>query len=158
MRLYTLEVNVICLGWNTSTSSCCLNQTISTSCMWSLHFSRGCKKKSNKIILFPYVKPNPPLYLVLKKAVLCMLLPAEEKRTSPVFLFRLVIFTPRTRENSSFWSFLLSLLQNATLLPSPRKKCCHPQLRFSKKYFPSSTMHLFVQLLYLQECTSHHSC
>lgn len=43
--LYTSEVHVICLGWNASTSSCCLNQTISTSCMWNLHFSRGSKKK-----------------------------------------------------------------------------------------------------------------
>lgn len=43
--LYTSEVHVICLGWNASTSSCCLNQTISTSCMWNLHFSRDSKKK-----------------------------------------------------------------------------------------------------------------
>lgn len=57
---YTSEVNIICLGWNASTSSCCFNQTLSTSCMWSLHFSGGSKKRSNKIILLHYIKPNPP--------------------------------------------------------------------------------------------------
>lgn len=96
--LYTSEVHVICLGWNASTSSCCLNQTISTSCMWNLHFSRGSKKKkkSNEIISLYYIKPNPPPTWFLRR-LNCACSWLQRRKGLLPLLFPLVIFTPSIR-------------------------------------------------------------
>lgn len=116
---YTSEVNIICLGWNASTSSCCFNQTLSTSCMWSLHFWGGSKKRSNKIILLHYIKPNPPDTGSLRK-LCCVCSWLQREKDSPISPLRSVDL--HTQHKRKIFLLVLSSFSFPNSYPSTKSK------------------------------------